>query len=82
MATNEQESKKVEVTVPASLHHHLLHLARHSPLGVTAAEVARTIIVERVMQLIGADFKNTIPPFERAPSPTPPPSANTPSKPG
>ena len=65
---------RVEVTVPASLHFHLLHLAKHSPLGVTVAEVAKTILVERVMQLIGSDFGKTVPPFQQPPS-----AANIPS---
>lgn len=65
-ARNDQDTKPIEVTIPVSLHAHLLHLAKHSPLGVTPTDVARSILVERVMQLIGDDFRNTIPPFERA----------------
>lgn len=75
MATNEQDVRKVEVTMPVSLHFQLLHLAKHSPLGLTVAEVAKTLLVERVMQLMGQDFSKTIPPFER-PATTPPAASN------
>jgi hypothetical protein len=61
----DQATKRFEITIPMSLFRQLQHLAQHSAMGAAPPEVARFILTERVMQLFGPAFLDTIPPFDR-----------------
>jgi len=64
---NEQETKPLDMKVPASMYRQLVHLARYSNYGANPTGVAQTLIHERLAQLGGAELGKTIPPFEMAP---------------
>jgi hypothetical protein len=48
---NEQDTKPLELSVPAELHAYLVHLAKFSPLGANPNDVAKFLLTERVKQL-------------------------------
>lgn len=62
----DQETKRFELTIPLSLYRQLQYLATHSPMGVAPPEVARFMITERVMQILGPRLADTMPAFDRA----------------
>lgn len=58
---NEQETKPLELSVPAELHAYLVHLAKYSPLGASPNDVAKFLLIERVKQMMDSGYPHKHP---------------------
>ncbi len=53
---NLQDSKPLELAIPAEMHAYLSHLATHSILGANPNDVARYVLTERLKDMMADGY--------------------------